>query len=350
MISLLLVLMLVQDQTLEQTIDSFLKGDEAARAELVKQGAYAIRPLQKVRDQNPQRIQGLLREIKKRVAYPALDPALGTVRSSMTLSVNLGGRSDLSPLVQVLSRMEVPCFSDRFEAARLANSRIVVRNLGGIEIIEEICRQTGLDYAYFHGTVVIGMPERLWPVRGAKAAELDDAGRAKAKTLVEQLGNESIEVRENATRELIQLGSGVASLLRDHLDRDDAEIASRCAAVLKQVTAHGVAFGPSACLRQQLPAEDRPLLDRLRAKALPIKFDNAKISDIAAQFSAQVGTAIEVAGVFGSREVTIYNNNQTFLDLLSLITQTWDLDFVIQDRKVLIDSRDRIEKLVPREK
>jgi hypothetical protein len=353
MIALSLLILLQQpaeEFPMDDRIAAFLKGDETARAELILQGAYAIRPLQNVRDRNPERVQGLLREIKKAVAYPTPVPQPESPRSSMVLSLKFDGRSDLSPLVRILCSMEIHCYSDRIDGARLPKSQIIAKGQG-IEIFEEICRQTGLDYGYFHGTIVVGMPERLWPVREVKSTELDDAGRTKARNLIEQLGNEAIEIRERATRELIQLGTGVVSLLRDHLDRDDAEIVSRCAAILKRMTAPGVAFGPSASLRQKLSEENQAVLDRLRAKAPPMRFENAKLSDIAAHVTKQQGVAIDMAPAFGAREVTIYTTpKQTLIDLLSLITQSWDLDFMIQDRKVLIDMRDRIEKLVPREK
>ncbi|HZL72908.1 MAG TPA: hypothetical protein VFC86_10630, partial [Planctomycetota bacterium] len=60
-----------QDPSIERHIEAFLKGDQEARAELLKRGVTSIRPLLKARVGYLSKIDALLFEIKAAAAYPA---------------------------------------------------------------------------------------------------------------------------------------------------------------------------------------------------------------------------------------------------------------------------------------
>src|SRR6185503_7178942 len=69
---MLLLIALLAQTPVDDHIAAFVKGDAAARAELVKLGAYAIRPLQKAREKAPEKIDALVFDLKKAAAFPQL--------------------------------------------------------------------------------------------------------------------------------------------------------------------------------------------------------------------------------------------------------------------------------------
>jgi len=338
-----------QETPIEDRIAAYLKGNDAARAELLKLGAIAIRPLQKARDKAPEKLDRLIRELKVAAAYPSPVRLQDQFTTTSSMMINLERASDLGPMSHVFHGIGIPLFSDRFDPGRLKSERVVLMKLTcPLDFLEEFCRQTGLDYGYFHNTVVVGVPERLWPAPNPpKVTTLDDAGMARARELVEKLDDDSIEVRESATAELVKLGTGVLSLLEAQWNRKEPEIVSRCAAIVRQLRGldEGV-FGPSACLRQKLPAEDQGLLKRLQEAKPSLSFDMKTITDIMTHLQKTHGVDFEVAGEHGKLVLSMRAGKQSLLDVLSLITQTRDLDFIIKDRKVMIDDRRAIRRML----
>lgn len=67
----------------------------------------------------------------------------------------------------------------------------------------------------------------------------------RVRELVAQLGAESYQDRQAASKELVRLGAGVAGLLRDHLDDADPEVRHRVEDVLEQL---GAKDDPAAAL------------------------------------------------------------------------------------------------------
>jgi len=157
-----------QDKPVEERVAAFIKGDDAARKELAKLGAGAIRPLLKERDKAPEKIEALLAELRKGAAVP---------------------KADTVAFLQLQFRISV--HFDRFEPKDLKSEEVTVelRDTSGRETLDRICRQTGLDYGFFHNVLVIGKPERLWPAGkvlgafGSPAAERQRKTDADEKTL-----------------------------------------------------------------------------------------------------------------------------------------------------------------------
>ncbi|MBI4564764.1 MAG: DUF4974 domain-containing protein [Planctomycetes bacterium] len=328
-------------------MDSFLKGGERAREELLLLGPFAIRHLQRSRHKNPPKFDALIHEIRRDAAYPAFVPVPDHFEGPVTVYLNFEGKDDLVGIIQLLHKMGLPVYFDRFKTANLIHTQVSIpSSRSPLELIDRLCLFTGLDYGFFHNAVVIGMPERFWPSKGPpKASDLDAAALQRARELVEELDDESIEVRESATRELVRLGMGVRPLLEAQRNRKEVEIVSRCAAIIRCLRLPWLgAFGPAACLRQQLSAVDQRVLEHVRIVRPNLTFDKATLCDIMIHLQKNHGVDYAITGDHGRHVVTMASAGQTLLDLLSLITQSNDLDFIVKDRKLIIDTREGIEK------
>jgi hypothetical protein len=240
---LLMIACLIQAPSLDDRIDAFLKGDAAARGELMKLGASAIRPLLKARDKGPDKIDALVLELKKGVAYPP-DSKLprhleGNVKIPAT-TITLSDDPEYAPIQWGDARrgIEAAIVVLPFKAAELKSTTADVRasDRPAREILDQLCRQTGLDYGYFHNAVVIGPPERLWAANAFGAAfatiqKLDPVDTAHMKVL----GAETIP-------KLLQMGMnvrGLADFVRD-MKRLDFTIKSGGDTVIPSIDAENI--------------------------------------------------------------------------------------------------------------
>ncbi len=348
--TLLLLTLLFQDRPIESSIEAFLKGDDAARVELLKLGAFAIRPVQKARDKAPEKIDALVFELKKAAAYPVptrFDADFGGSRS-------VGGAPPLGPqLMNALGRGGIPFFVDRIDPTRMKSQTVAFESKkSSVEVAEEICRQTGLDFGYFHNAIVFGHSDRLWPSGPpVKPRSLTAEEAVRVKALIEKLGDETIETRETATRELLALGPPVIAVLEANLKRKEGELAARCAALIEKLTPNPRgAFGPPGAVRQKRTDAEEKALKHLQSIKVSLAFDKASVADVAGYAGAFAGLPIEVQGDVGKAPVSVQANDWKLIDFLCLVTQSRDLDFMIRDQKVIVDTREAIDKALPRAK
>ncbi|HKS15946.1 MAG TPA: hypothetical protein VJU16_01390 [Planctomycetota bacterium] len=339
------------EKSIEGHVEAFLKGDAASRTELLRLGISAIRPLQKVRTPTSRKIDALLFEIKSAAAYPSpvVLPAAFGDRGGMTSNRQW---PDPGELVRLFQEKGIPVFTDQFDATRLSPTRMAIFNPGSpLQLVEMFCQDTGLDYGFFHNSVVIGLPERLWTDRPlVKTSPLTEAEAAQARDWIKQLQDPSIDTRESASRSLVGLGRGVVSLVEAGRKQADPEVVSRCDAILRVLGRGGSSFGPAACLRQKLSGEDETLLAKLKSSKPRMALDKAKLSDVLGAFQSAHGVTFEIDPVQAGKFTTVHTSGQTLLDLLSLVSQSHDLDFIIANGKVLIEGRRAIEKRVAPEK
>jgi hypothetical protein len=340
------ILLVALAQTPDQ-VDAFLKGDEAARAELLKLGVYSIRPLQKKRNGDPRKIDALIFEIKVANAYPSPVTLPGRFAEREGMVANRQW-SDPALLVRLFWQLEIPLFTDQFDTARLKPARMAVFNPATrLQLVEMFCQDTGLDYGFFHNSVVVGSPERFWPDQGPpKVKRLDESALAQARALIGKLEDASIEVREAASRDLLALGTGVIPLLEANRKQADPELVSRCEAMLRVLRQEWCSFGPAGCLRQKLRREDDALLGKLKKVTPKLAFDLAPISEILAGLRMAHGVTFQIAPDLAMKRSTIHAAGQSLLDVLSLITQSHDLDFLIADGTVVIDARGVIDRRI----
>jgi hypothetical protein len=350
MIALILAALIqTQETSVESRIDAFIKGDPAARAELAKLGAAAIRALQKARDRGPEKIDALVYELKKAAAFPKCDLVIADLEK--TKSIDTIEVSVESALLQIVQGIVGAAFVDKLDMSLLKSRTFRLQHRAPVSvraILDDLCGQTGLDYGMFHNHLVLGHPHRLWPSGPPeKPRALTAEETARAKALVEQLADELIEVREAATRDLKAMGPPVLPVLKGGLSSTEADLVARCRALIWQLEYRPRgAFGPPPADRQDLPPDDEKLLNQIRSIKVSLDFQNTTLTDAAAYLKEFAGVKLEV----NDRENTKSSfriRAGTVFDALCLMTQARGLDFMIQDGKVLIDSGPALELRVP---
>lgn len=182
-------------------VAAFLKDDPAARSELLKLGAAAIRPLQKAREKGPAKIDPLVLELKKGVMVPFDSKLARDLEAKVTLreaTIELHDESDRRKLDWNDARRVFPCplvvlpFDRADVKSMSATVKVADRPIR--EILELFAAQTGLDFGYFHNAVVIGPPDKLWaPLRFRPAAaasqKLDPGDAVLLKMLQSRAGS-----------------------------------------------------------------------------------------------------------------------------------------------------------------
>ena len=160
---LLVPFLQVQDRDIQKLVQDFVGGEEKARKELVGLGLRAIRPLLEARDLKPDKIDPLLLELKKAAAYPRGSQLLKKLEDK--IDVKIEAEPFGAAVFASFRSAGIPVFIGRIDAGEL-KAREVSLNLKGVparEALDQICRLTGLDYAFFHNHVVLGTPGKLWP-------------------------------------------------------------------------------------------------------------------------------------------------------------------------------------------
>jgi hypothetical protein len=335
------------EKPIEERIEAFLKGEDAARKDLLALGAYAIRPLQKARDKSPEKIDAFIFELKKVAAYPKGSEVPDRFTQVAALAMR---NQEFGPdTVRVLLSAGVPVFLDKIEASDLRSTKFGFDSVRRpLDAIDQICRQTGLDYGFFHNGIVLGKAERLWPPGPpTKPPELRGDELSRARALVEKLNDDSIEAREAATRDLLKFGPSAVPLLEENLRRKEAEIVARCSALIEKLRPSGRgAFGPAGAGRQKKSAQDERILKQFQDMKVSLDFQNTTLRDMTGYLKEFTGIEFDVQGDAGGPLITLRAKDQALFDLLCLITQTRDLDFVIREGKVLIDTREAIDRIV----
>ena len=331
-----------QDIPIEERIEAFIKGDDDVRKYFQALGAYAIRPLLKARDRSPERIDALVLELKKAAAYPS--GAVAVARFDGVITIR---DQELEAIVPTMQSIGLPIFLDRFRPGDLKSTKVTFENVMVAQAaLEQICRQTGLDYGFFHNAIVLGLPERLWPAGPpAKPLELRGEALTQAKSLVEKLNDDAIEAREAATRDLLTVGPSAIPLLEENLRRKESEIVARCSALIEKLRPSGRgAFGPPGAHRQTKTPETGDILKKFQAVKVTLDFQDTSLDNVAGYLKEFTGIGFEVQGATGGKVITLKAKDQVLLDILSLMTQSREMDFMIQEGKVLIDTREAIQK------
>lgn len=335
-----------QETPIEERIESCLTGDEAARKELLAMGAYAIRPLQGARDKNPEKVDLLLRELKRGATYPKEFQLADKFRGRRIMVTD--GGIELKPFfLKSFCEGGVPIFLDPFDPSKLKSVKFTLEKVDSpLGVIEEICTQMGLDYGFFHNAVVLGFPDRLWPSGPpVKVPDLGSADLARAKELVEKLGDELIVIRESAMKDLFNLGWGVAPILEANRSRKEGEIASRCATLIDRLKPRlQGSYGPTGAERQSLSRDDDDLIKKLFAVRVSVDFKARPVREIIRSLSQSSSIPMDTGSVPADKLSSIHLQDHQIHAILALVTQSQGFDFTIRDGQVHVDSREVVER------
>jgi hypothetical protein len=162
----------------------------------------------------------------------------------------VGGRPALGVLVSYVGRPDVSLYFDKESALLLkASWRFVTPWGAGHEIVYSDYREAGpvADERLLRAAkVATDGPGLVKYLRGQTA---DPALLEKAKALVRQLGDDSFAVREQASRELVDLGQAAVPSLRAAAVSDDREVAFRARACLRLIGKRGTGAAVAAAVR-----------------------------------------------------------------------------------------------------
>ena len=346
----LLVACLLQapEPTIDDRIAAFVKGDAAARAELVKLGIFAIRPLQKARKQSPEKIDALVYDLKKAAAHPQDSWVIADLANKVRFKFQ--GELREANFVVLLDRQGPQVFLDAWKQEDVKTPRvdINVEDRPVREIFDQICAQTGLDYAVFHNVVVIGTPERLWPPGPPPAPKpLTAEETARARALVEKLKDEAIDVRESATRALFGMGVSILPILDEQAKRGEGDLGARCAAVASRLRkpSKGV-FGPSGFERQKRSADQEALFESMKDRTVTWRFKDLSSSYVGGLLTGLVEVPVQIPKEWGDLPFSIGLDKVRSLDLFCLVAQSKGLDFVFRDGGFRLEPQERIEEFL----
>lgn len=345
-----LLLLLLQaappPRSLDEAVAAFAKGEAAARGEILKAGLASILALRKVRPQSPETVDALLYEIKTQADGVPAKELLAALEATRSMEV---GEVAFEVAVDDLSN-GLPLVFDP-ALFRTHYGRLVTLNLKECSrrrILDSLCRQAGLDYGFFYGVVLIAEPGRLWPAAWTppRAAPLSAEESDRAATLIQRLGSDEYQDREEAQSSLKKLGTAVIPLLEKGAEGEDAERRSRCSALVRALTEAPpqAAFHRPGASRQKLTGEDEELRKRLQSDMVSFK-----VADIALEGAMRLmlqprQIPFQLSPALLRARVTLDVQNHSAWTLLAVATHHCGFDFMIQDGKVVIDSRDAIQR------
>lgn len=346
MITLLLLLLQAAPapRTIEDAVAAFADGDATARDEILKAGAASILTLRKIRDRAPDRVQALLYDLKKTSAGASAKPLIDAMEENWSIA----SEEILFPAAIDALGTGIPVLFDP-TLFRTHFQKTVTLNLKGLrrEAFDSFCRQTGLDYGFFFGVVLIAEPGRLWPAGPpARSTPLTAGESESAVAQIARLSANEVEERDQAYAALKKLGTGVIPLLEKGAAGGDVETRARCLELIRQLKGPPPAgvFHEPAAARQRLAGAE----EEVRASLLlhQISF---KVMDIVLEGALKLmlqprNIAVQPAPSTRTVRLTLDCQNQTSWAVIALATQTCGFDFLIVDGALVVDTRTEIER------
>lgn len=332
--------------SLDRLATAFVEGDVSARVELLRAGPYAVLPLRKACPAGLVRVDELLFEIKVEVAGEEGVRMARLLREKKSLEL---ARTSLRDACFELRSENWPVICDpALTAVELEKPvSLLARGLPGWQVLDGICRETGLDYGFHYGRAVLAKPGRLWPEgpppRPVPLAKDDEE---RAKKWIEQLHSDAPEDREQAFGNLLRMGSLAVPLLEKSMEGNDAETASRCrdlVARARRLSTDAI-FRPPAAERQGLSGKDAEFRRLLQEKRQSFKVTEVRLLTCLKLLNGLSTVDVEAPGDLGEGVVTVNYCDEPLWTVLGVTCRAAGCDFIIRDRKVIVGRSGEIEK------
>lgn len=326
-----------RQKELADSIEKYIKGDDGERPTILSAGILAMRPLRERRREA--RARDVLEELRLAIASP------DDRRAAKKFSVNgsIQGKS-LNECVAVIGfSTDVPILVDPADTE--TGARVVNIQLRGERPIAAVCEQLDIDFAYLYGAIVLAKTSRLWPTELPGLPPLDPRDRQSAVDLIPKLGAGAVAEREQASKELKKLGPSIIPVLAQGAGDRDPEVAARCRDLINLLRPipRG-AFGRPGAERQVLSGMDQELYDKLKSLN-PAEYVEASRAEAAAFLKEILSPhGIEFRCDLKGAKVSGAFRPTPLWTILATVTQSHDLDFLIEGGKVICDSRAEIDK------
>ncbi len=346
---LFLLSLLAQDpeESLREKALRLSKDPVANKAELLKLGPGAIRPLVDVH--NPD-LDAILRELKfagQGEAVQKIKETLETKRLTMRVK-NM--KVDL--LVRFLGdTAKAPIFIDPGMHPSI-ESKVASLDLNHATLAEWLAsaaEASGLEYGVVRGAVVFSTPERLWPYPSEKPRLLDEAAVKALKEQIERLNGDSAPVREAASRAIVDVGEAAVPHLEAALRGLADDRRARVREVLDRIrarTAPSFFSGGLSLEKQELTDSVKTVLAALQAKKASLDTELLQLAGAFKVILAQADVQGEVASSAEKLKISCDLRELRALDALYFLAVTHGYDACIKDGRVWIDTREKIEKLL----
>jgi len=338
MITTVALALLLQDQD----VDAWLRGDDKARERLLKAGPACVFDLRKARAKSEAKVDALLADIKKSGA----GDVAAALDASRTLNIPA---STYDAVYELHQRAGIPLMADPAMLASFRGSvSVPTAEREAWKTLDEICRQSGLDWGVFHGVVVVSTPERLWPPPAKPVRTLTDDEKSRAAKWIDELDREAMEERDAASAELRKLGTAAVPLLQAAAERGSPERAARCRALVKEATvpAWEPVFGKAAAERQKLEGADADLMRKAREETSSIKVIDIRGNGFyklllqPRQMSVVDGPALREKGV------TVDGQNLPTWAIVAVVAQANGWDVAVRDGRFVIDAKADIARMI----
>ncbi|HEV3027133.1 MAG TPA: hypothetical protein VG457_06140, partial [Planctomycetota bacterium] len=233
------------DDRLEWRVERFVAGDESERDAIRKAGPSAMRLLRSSRP-NP-RVSPLLREI--RFAAASIDDQRVATRLSKVQPKAGADPGTFLEALGILLGEEVPWSLELLEFSAIATRPVAwPKAVSGLDVLEDLCEQVKVDFAFHRGGVRIAAADRLWPPPPPRTRFLTEEEARQAEALVSLLGAESPAQRDRATAELRKYGPTLLPLLEAHAAGTDLELSSRCKSLAAELRQTGPPPPKKVCI------------------------------------------------------------------------------------------------------
>jgi hypothetical protein len=345
----LLLLLLLQDDSIEKLAKGVAAKDEASKKKLVAMGSRAIRPLlaerSKFADAELARVEEFITELKKSsdpvADHAAIYEKLSTIRLTVDLQTTplqegLGFLNELSAVPFVIDPALRAKLADRAITCKLADVPLWVA-------LDAFSRSLDAEWAVRYGVVVISTPERLWAEASKPAKKLTEKEEAAVASLLKKLGADSLDERDKASAGLREIGPSAKDLVATAAEREkDAEVVARCKDLLRAWSdANGAVLAERCGMDlQKLAGGDLKLAEKLRQTDVTIKVKDLGLDGALKLLLASHEVEVDASAARGVR-VDLELMNLSLYAALALATRSFGFDFAVKDGKIVISPQDK---------
>jgi hypothetical protein len=333
---ILLVAVFHQDESFAERVKKLAADPKANREEILRLGQSAIRPLLAVRTADLEPVIDELRFAGARDGAAILTREV----SIKVKQIRADGALKLALMPKGLKVAVDPTLREKFETS----IDLDLQNASLGRLLRDVAAKTGLDYGWVRGRIFFSTPERLWASEPEPVKRLTVEQVAALEAAAAKLSDESVDVRDEAAKAILALGSGAVPHLERLRDKGDAEFKARIrdlSAALAPRSTSPVFVESMAFETQALSADDAKLLKGL-AGSITFRVRDLSLTNVFKLLISQSDLHVDVAEGVADARVSYDGDGETIADMLYVLTIPYGLDASFGDGRFKIDTKANI--------